>query len=514
MPSGYWGGLIEGFQGRREAELENNFKQEQLNRAASDRVFQYLLQSRDPMMQQLALQGLAEPISKKKGFRGFMGEFESNPAVASVLARMNEMVPDEGPGPAAHAPGLSGGPPAPGSAAMSTNQPVRPGSAPIQMPGVPLPPEPPPMGASGGGPGGGGPAATASPLGTMGTPPVEGAAGAPIPPPPSLNRWTRRGTGVPTAEEVAEMNARIPLETRIAAAHTNLPADDANRAIMGILGAPQSPRQFMPENAWGVRLQKDGPVVPVSFDTTTGSYILPDGTPVPKTAEMVRMTGAAGGGAGLTSVIRDSPAVRMQYGIEPSEVTPSGYWKIKQFPDGSTQVMASEYTPPPAFAGTGTILDANNNAMLVGVPRGGGAPVPLGASPNPQASTDQSVAQSLLADVQQRITAAETPRLPGLPKKPLTAAQRDQIVKQAAGEAGLPYTNYFELQRATRIAPARQVTPKPGTPSATTAPTGTLTTAERVRQRAIEITQGGGSATAPPSKPSAPARATGAGPNR
>lgn len=481
MPSNYWTGLVEGFQGRRESQLTRNLEQDAARRAQESEVFKYLLQSDDPEMRALALSGLLESASpgKRRGLGGYLGEVQGGQFYPLIRSRMEESVPEE--------PGIGGGPvpPRPGSAGMSTNQPVRPGSQPIQLPGTVLPPEPPPFAA--GAPQAGPP--EPRPVGAGQTPEAAAAAapGAGPPSAPPESRFKRRGTGVPTAEEIAERQARIPLQTRIGMAQQYLSEEDARRAILGILGSPESARQFQLAT-FAVEDPMTGQPSPVSFDYTTGRFAFTDGTQVPRGARFVRMTGGATGG--MTSTIRDSPEVRAQYGIDPTDVTPSGFWKIKQMPDGSATVMPSEYTPPPAYSGTTIILDASGNPVVAGVPRGGVPGGVIGGAPSPQPSNEQAAAQALLADVTKRITAAETPRLPGMPKRPLLPAQRDQIVKEAATAAGLPYQTYFELEQATRIPPARQVTPRSTAPAGTETSQPPVSSADKIRQRALEIERG------------------------
>jgi hypothetical protein len=128
MPN-YWGGLIEGFQGRREQEYVQNYQRDLQNRQLADRVFQHLLASRDAPMQELAMRGLMSPTGTRKGgLDGFLGGTEDavSPLIQQIIARSNAMVPDDSAG----APQSTAPQPAarPGGAAMSTNAPVQPGS--------------------------------------------------------------------------------------------------------------------------------------------------------------------------------------------------------------------------------------------------------------------------------------------------------------------------------------------------------------------------------------------------
>lgn len=490
MPLDYWSGLVSGFQDRREKAMMDNYARELQNRQMADRVFGQLLASRDPVIQELALSGLMNPMAKKKGFAGFLGEYESNPVLGQIVAAMNQIVPDTSSAPA---------PPAtPGGAAMSTNQPVRPGSAPIPA----TPPAPPRLD-----PG----AADVTPEmagGMQPAGPVPGAmpqgASIPFPPaPPPESKWKRRGTGIPTAEEVAEMQARIPLETRIVMAQQYLPPDAAQQAILGIMGAPQRLQVPSAMTQWGVRV--NGVVQPVIFDPSTKSFVLSGGAPLPPGAEMVRMSGAGG----------TTPRTAR----EPDPQFDTGWAKV--FYDTMTgeelyRVQDVPFIPP--AEGTTPILDAAGNPVVVTTPRvgqaGGGRVV--GGAVNPQPSVEQSNAQALLADVRRRIQAAEAPRFPGQPVQRLTPQQVDQIVTQAATEAGLPYQRYYDLEQAARVPTARQVAPQPTAPPAagpTVQPPASI--ADRIRERALRNRQQGGPAQgrgAPPARP--PARQQGPGPRR
>lgn len=495
MPD-YWTGLVSGFQDRREKAMLDNYAKELQNRQAADRVFQHLLTSRDPVIQEMALAGLMNPVNKKKGFAGFMGEYESNPVLGQIVGAMNEMIPDTSGAPI---------PPArPGSAAMSTNQPVRAGSAPIPegaggLPGIPLPPEQPPI------------SDTSSGV-TAAMPPdqeVMGGGGVPFPPgPPQTieSPLKRRGTGVPTAEEIAEMQARIPLETRIGMAQQYLNAEDAQRATMGILGAPQRVPVPSAMTQWGVRI--NGVVQPVIFDPENRQFVMSGGQPLPPGAEMVRM-----GGGG--SVPRRAK--------EPDPSSPTG-WSAVFYDTGSGEelyrVPDTPYVAP--AEGTTTILDQNNNPTVVTTPRvgqGGGGQV-VGGAPNPQPSVGQSDAQALLSIIRQRIQAGERPQF-GMPRT-MTPQQKDQIVLDEATRAGLPYQTLFEVEQAARVPSARQVAPQPNAPPSpgpAVRPPSSL--ADRIRQRALQNRTGGGGETGagtvqpPPARPTTPpARSTGAGPRQ
>ena len=504
MPD-FFTGLVEGFQGRREAEYTRNAATEAQNRQLADRVFTYLLNSRDPKMQELALSGLMAPSgARKKGLAGFLGgvESSSDPRTAQILARMNEMVevPMPPAAPAAPAPSVGSG-----SAGMSTNVPTAGGSAPMLPPG---PPEPPDWSQPGGEAGEGFESAPDL-QGSM----AESAGAAPLPPPPPPeSKWKRRGTGIPTAEEIDEARAQAQMNGRIAAAVKALQAQGAppemiQRAIMGMLGAPQSPNTFDAQT-FGVELTPGGNVVPVSFNEATGQYFLSDGkTPVDSTKmKMVRMTGAAGNGRPLRNVIENADGSRTAVYRDP--VT---YEHLYSEPDIA-------FTPPPAYSGTAIRGDAAGNPEIVGIPREGVPGGVLGNAPNPSANPAQVSAKALLTDVQRRIQAAEAPRTPGLPVRRLLPAQVDAIVQAAAREVGLPYRTLFDLQKATQEGPARDPAPAPDGGAGATGDATGASMAQRVleearRNRLARETAAAPTPPPPPPQPAPiPGRAVGAGP--
>ena len=503
----YWTGLVSGYQGAREAEFEKNYQREVANRQLADRVFAQLLASEDDQMKELALSGLMQPVgTRKKGLPGFFGEVESNPVISQIVAAMNEMIPDRSSAPVP--------PPRPGAAAMSTNVPVQPGSAPITppppmtLPGQPLAPEQPPSGYS---PATGtaftGVTAQMPPdLEALPPQPAQGAVPLPPPaPPPEVQRLQRRGTGLLTARQTAIMNAEVPLRTRIQVAQQEVaklglsPEDTAElneEIIRGAMGVQRAARQFQgPTGAWAVVDPMTGKPTPVSFDTSSGKFAFPDGTPVPRGVQLVRM-GAGAGGIGTTSdKVPDTPESRqmlISLGADPSILnlprSPTGYLEYKLAASGEMLVGPAMFVPPPAFTGQGTILDAAGNQVVVQFPREGGAPRVAGTAPNPQMSNEQAAAQALLRVVRQRIIAAETPEFRGSPPRRLSPQETDRLVQQAAREQNLPYTSLFELERDARIPTARQVAPRPNAPPAagpTVQPPATFE--DRLRQRGLEI---------------------------
>lgn len=518
MPSGYWGGLVEGFSARRNEQIQQRQAEDAARRAQESKLYEYLLQSEDPEIKSLALSGLfesAQPGKRKGGMAGFLGEIQGGQVYPMIRARMDEYVPVP--------PRETGGPsPAtsPGAAAMPSTSPVTPGSAPIPpaaaQPSIPQAP--------------------ADYDGEWGPPPGMAQAGpatppAMTPPPaPPPSQFKRRGTGIPTAEEIAEMQARVGLETRIKTATQQLTLagatdEEVETAIMGMLGAPRNQRSLQAVNSWGVKIPGSDIVQPVLLDTTGKGYVLAGGQPLPPGAQMVRMTGGTGAGAGLTSRIEDGPeavAYFTQLGATPEQIalvaagSPSGAWEYRQRQDGTLEINADIYTDPTRYTAVPS-LDASGNAVIRPFRNTTGTLGPVIANaPNPQPSVDQSNAKALLAEVEATITSMEAPRAGGMRTR-LTPQLRDQIVRDAAVKAGLPYQSYYDLQAATGVSTARQVAPQPNAPPAagpTQNPPASMV--DRIRQRALEIQQGGGRtpppvrSAPPPAKP--PARAGGAGP--
>jgi len=515
MPgSPFYSGLFEGFQGRRQSEYERNLEAEGKAREAESNVYKYLLQSTDPKIQSLAMAGLfesARPGTRAKGLRGFMGEVQGGEIYPQILSAMEEQVPDAGT-PSAK----------PQSAALPSTTPVH---------GGPIGTTPPQ----------GPPAAAAMPqvpeditaaLG-MGAP--ESGFGAPAPGGPAgmgmvgqappEHPTHRRGTGVPTAEEVAARTMRAQLQARIQVATESLTEagatpDEIQRTIMGMMGAPQNARMFDTPTFAVIDPTTNQPT-PVSFDHTTGRFAFPDGSPVPRGAKYVRMAGSAG--APLTTKIPDTPEGR-QYlianGADPVEVnagSPTHYWKLVTKPDGTVGVQADIFVPPPNFIGTAQGLDANGNPVLFGVPRGGGAPGPgniIAPAVTGQPTEEQSNAAALLAEINEAVKAAEAPVYPGQPPQRLTPLQRDTIARERASAARLPYTTYYEVQQAARQ--QRRPSPSPTTPKPAAVPGGggsAMSLADQVRADLLAQQAGrAGAAPAPPPAAAPPARARGAGP--
>lgn len=489
MAGGFWNGLVGGFSEHRESTIARKLEEDKARRASEAKVFDALLSSNDPEMQQLALAGLLEsgqPGRKKGGLAGYLGELQSGQMYPQVQARAAEWIPDTASGGGG---GVGGGPspPKPGSAAMSTNVPVEAGSRPIQLPGQPLGMEPEPLPQTDYTTG----AEAAMPPdqeGLMGPPAAMPMGGPPAPPPES--KWKRRGTGVPTAEEIAEMQARVPLQARLKMAEQVFAGNPEmlERVRGGVFGAPQSSNRF-DDAAYGMKLP-DGQVVPITINRETGHGQLLDGTPIPPGAQRVQMTGGAGAGA-ITTKIPDDARGReylLSQGADPNEIaggSPTGYWKLVTRSDGTVSAQADVYNPAPAYTGTTVTLDDQGVPVRSGINRGGGLGAPLGDVPDERQSPTQLTAQGLKDAVD---AYARNARITGVPMDP---AQLNQYVAEQAqrNNPPLPFRTYGQLTQAIRATPP--ITPRQQQ--------GGGTLAERVRARALA--NRAGTATPPPQPP-------------
>jgi hypothetical protein len=506
MGSGYINGLLAGFRERGDQVYQQSVKDDLARKDMEGKVFEHLLASRDPEIRALALQGIyegAQPSQKKKGWRGFLGEIQQSSTFPQIQSLANELVPAE-----SHAPTPALGQ----SAAMSTNAPVSPGSAPITQPSpAPMFPgtqrvEEPTLNAPQLTDAGGLPEAPQPgqvPMAPQEPPEIAGMATAPP--------MRKRGTQVPTAEEIAEYQARIPLETRIGMAKQYLPPEMQNRAVSGILGAPTSSRNLSAINTWGVKLAS-GQIVPVLLDQD-GGYKLPNGDPIPPDAQMVRMGGSAGGG-GLSSYVEDVPEQRAQLqaqypGIQlPPGVSPTGFLKIQVKPDGSALAIPAEFTPPPQFTGTTEVLEPGTGVPVrQGVNRRGGTTT-LGDAPRTETAKIQQQAQGLLAAVD-KLAANESVGAGG-GRRRLPPTRLDQIVKEQAKASSLPYQTYTELQQAAKVSP--DITPRQEREQ----PNAGMSMADKVRAQILQDRQQGKrpSPMAAPPPPAPSVRSQGPGPRK
>lgn len=188
-----------------------------------------------------------------------------------------------------------------------------------------------------------------------------------------------------------------------------------------------------------------------------------DGTPVPP--EWVAFVQPRSGGQ-LSSMVPDTPAMRQQYQIDPGmPKSPTGYFKVVRQNDGTYLAQVAEYTPPPAFAGTGTFADpaSPTGATVQGIPRQGGKPVVLGDAPPPAgAITDaQASAQGVLKAVEAQLKQAGMIAGTSI-KRNVTPQQMDQIALAESKKAGLPYQTYAELTAGAQKGPRRPEMPKKG----------------------------------------------------
>ncbi len=471
MPSGFWNGLVGGFMGHREARIKREQERDAGRRQMEGQVFEHLLRSEDPEMVSLALAGLIEsgaPGPRKKGLAGYFGELEGGAVYPAIRQRMNETVPDTRPEPTP-----TGGPtpPRPGSAAMSTNVPVQPGSRPLGMPT-------PPIDFSQGG-AAGIEAFEQQQASGEGPPPQAPIVSPPAPPP--VSRFTRRGTGVPTAQEIAEYQARMPIRARIAEATTALRGigadeDTIQQAILGIAGAPQRAASFGAVSGFAM-VGPDGSLLPLSRNNQTGEMVLPDGSEVPPGAQIVKTSGTSGSTA-------------LKRNIVPDRGSPTGYMAVYTDSTGKEAYRTpTVYAPPPAYSGTVQTIDDQGVPVIAPVNRGGGTGAPLGDVNTRVESTLTQAAKGIKAAVD-RMYADDQARA-RLTFETLPANHRDKLTAQIAQSEGQPFYDYQSVVMAANMAgvPPRQNLPQPGS------------IAERVRAIADEQRRRAGRAAGGPPTP-------------
>lgn len=490
MPgSPFLGGMFQGFNDAREGAYQQNLKDEAGARAQEAKVYQYLLESRDPEIQSLALSGMMEsarPGTKKKGLRGWLGEVQQGEVFPQIKSAMGEMVPDAPAAPAtpsgAALPSTTpvhGGPTA--TPASPTGQPAP------SMPGQALSPEAAPAGVTGAaGPSAPAPAAamSASPAPLLGGPP---------PGPPPEHPMHRRGTGIPTAEEIAGATEAAKEKAQLDAFTTSLRQagasdDQIRQAILGRAGAPM---RMGTAAAGPMMADPQDPETPIPTLRTVDSagvahVTLLDGTSVPP-----HYVGYVKQTKGLSSMVPDTPAMRQQYGIPATEPkSPTGYFKVQAEGSGYTHQVA-EQTGPPAYSGVVTLDDPGSTTgrSVTPVLRGGGTGKALGAAPLPagEATPDEAEAKGWVAAVDKKIKEGA---LPGLP---IRAGSYDQVTKAVSGGK---YQTYQSLQAAAQKSSSA--------PSATG---GSSSVADRIRKR-LDSQRG----TPPAGPPPPPTRMGGPGP--
>jgi hypothetical protein len=487
-------GLLEGFTGARDKAYLQSVSEEQARRKQEGEFYKYLLQSNDRDMQTMALTALfenARPTSKAKGLRGFMGEVQSSSMFPQIQAYMDQLIPNPETERemAAIAP-----PPRPGSAALPAQAMVDPevveaqgGRSDLPQPDLMAPPT------MQGTPG----AVEQAPMAPPGSSRFAGATMAGMAPPPE-SRFKRRGTGVPTAEEIAEATAVSQMRGRITALMEGMRqarTPEERRLVSGIGGAPEATQRV--QNVPSVlAVLPDGTKVPAGR-APDGTLVGPDGEPLPDGTTFERTTSGSTGS--MTFTAEDNPENRARYGVDPS-LPPSETrtLRVQRRGDGSVMAEPAVSFGPPDFGGTTIIQGPEGTGQVIQTPRNVGGPTnvvgearpPVGVLPPAVAA-----ARALVEEVDKIIAAAEAPTAPGVPRRPVSPQQRDQITVQAARRARLPLTTYFEARNAAQLQ----------TPANDTAGSAV----DRVFQRLLNEQQG---ATAPPAPVRPPMRGRGAGP--
>ncbi len=504
-------GLLEGFSGASDKAYLRNVEQEMTRRQGESKIYEYLLQSRDPKIQGLALTALLEsarPTSKAKGLRGLMGDVEASSFWPTIQAAMDERIPN----PEyeremrAIAP-----PPRPGSAALPAQALVDP-----RAQGSPVPPEgqapegeegpdrayqaliaPPPAA----------PIPVGAPMEIPGPPQYAGATAAGLLPPPE-SRFKRRGTGVPTAEEIAESQAVAQLRGRLRATLEawRQATPEERPLIEAMSGRPTAERA--PQNIPNLlAVLPDGRTVPAAWDEDTNHAIGPDGQPFPPGTTFERQQSGAGGA--LSSFLEDTPESRAyltQLGADPGVLaagSPSGYWEYRRDTTGRLILNASEYVPPPDVSGTTTIYDQSSptgRRIVQGRRTGGfaaGPPGPPGSEPSPATANARSLLALIDKEAASMAYLASGPFASMRRQAPPSAEQLDAATLKVARSMGSSYTRYADVRRDAQGA----------IPADAGAEADRGSIADRVFQRIQQETSG-----APPPRP--PARSQGPGPQR
>jgi hypothetical protein len=465
MPgSPFYSGLFEGFDTTRESRYQENLKAEADARAQEGNVYKYLLSSSDPKIQALAMSGLfesARPGSRAKGLKGFMGEVQGGEIYPQILSAMEEQVSDQAAPPAK-----------PNSAALPSTTPVHGGPSTSFIN---------PQGTEATAPGGFvSPRAAAGAgeglaAGAMGGPAPEAPPGLAAPPAPVEHPTHRRGTGVHTAEEVAEATAKAGVAGKLSgidAGFAGAPPDIVQRAKLGVIGAP------MPIDRGAA-----GPLMADPNDPDTPIPTLRIGGQIVRADTQEPVSGLIGyvkptTGGRVTKTMRD-----------PRSST--GYSSVTYDATGVEQFRVPvEYNPPPAYGGTAVIDDpaSPTHRSVAPINRGGGMGAPLAPAPAPegQATADQAEAEGWVKAVAAKVREGRI--LPGTAKGAYDATTK--AVTQGK------YQTYEDLQKAAQKSGGVGATDTRGS------------VADRVAARLRQNQQG--FQGAPP--PAAPARARGAGP--
>lgn len=97
---GYLEGLLGGFAGRKYDVEAQNMAEAQAANAREGKVFEALINSPDPEIKAMAVTGLlssAQPMKRKSGIRGWLGEMQANPMLPQIQALINTPVTTEEP---------------------------------------------------------------------------------------------------------------------------------------------------------------------------------------------------------------------------------------------------------------------------------------------------------------------------------------------------------------------------------------------------------------------------------
>lgn len=417
--SGFTRGIAQGLQQTRE---ENQRRSEREN----DREFRLLdalAKSDDPEIASMALAGMLDHQTGKpaKGLRGFLGEMQGHPALPTIqqLIRSGKQVPDADP------------------TSQTTSQ------APTAFPEQTL--------------------ASAQTVGGVATPAGQtpaamsrSSAVTPGAPPLRMGFHTVPRQVFLTPEERAGREAEATVTGKLSAFRAGMrqaKTPEEQELVRNLSGGPRRTASYKPvtlelDNGDGTTSMTAG-----YFDQAGGGYYDDAYTPLSNVKRIVPNTGGSTNpNAGLRGVKVKDPT------------SPTGWSQEYHHPDGSVAYVvkgATPYTPPPAFSGTTTIEDPDSgDATVSGIPRGGGAPVPLGTRPAPAGapSTDQALAQGVIQAIDKAIADS---RIPGVP---LTPGMRERLVKQFNDRYGKTWTYEQWAAQAKIPTPAAGVSGGPPPP--------------------------------------------------
>lgn len=339
------------------------------------RLLAHLATSDDPEIASLALAGMLDQTQRKprKGLRGFLGEMEGHPAIPTIqqLIKAGKATPNAPP---------EGEVPAAlnpdQSAAMPSGSAVTPGGPPMRS----------------------------------------------LPGPTQFHREERQIFLTP--DERARRQQEATVTGKLSAFRTGMRearTPEEQELVRNLSGGPRRTTAYRP-----VTLELDNGDGTTSitggyFDPASGGYYDDEYTPLRNVKRIVPNSGAANRPPTNRYITDAKGVVHVVQGT--AEV-------------GNLGPIGKPYTPPPAYTGTATIEGEGGDAEVVRLPRGGGEPSSIGTRPAPAGavSTDQALAQGVVAAIDKAIADA---RIPGVP---IQQGLRDRLVQARNRQFGKTWT--------------------------------------------------------------------------